>query len=284
MVDEVGRSSTPGPGESFQLAMRMHHNGPTDLPEQCPIAPIIRVGRRFVHRDLPNLGPSPGPVQFPLAVTWRAFSDSDESAALDSDRGRDRVRASQVLREGFEHDPGGRRDQDDRRAFRLQILKVLDNPLVEPGPDIFGEVVPGDPLEVDDGDPRDAVEPEADQSTVVEPSESMLEPVVERPEDERSLDEALSPQDPGEQVGRRLGQERAVDVDERQTGRGLVAGPGAHDFLPWPTRRPSSSAKARAVGASAASAMTRTIARYCSTGREPSDPASRAGARLDGRS
>ena len=102
---------------------------------------------------------------------------------------------------------------------------------------------------------------EGDEPAVIEPAEAVLEPVVQGPEDERPLDQAPAPQDPGEEIGRRLGQQRAVDVDEGG-GRGRSRKSGQVVTAPSRRRRPTGRSGRPGPGprhGSAASAITRTI-------------------------
>ena len=87
-----------------------------------------------------------------------------------------------------------------------------------------------------------------DQPPVVEPAEPMLKPVIEGPEEERAADQAAAIEDAGEEERRGLGQQRAVDVDERDGGRrskrghsdGLIAWPSGASLTHRPIRAESS--------------------------------------------
>ena len=142
---------------------------------------------------------------------------------------------------------------------------MFDDPVIEPGPDVLDEVLVGDPLQLDDRDPGDVLQAVGDQPAVVEPAEPVLEAVVEGPEQERAADQAAALEDPGEQEGRRLGQQRPVHVDEGHR-RGLARRSARSvslivvAFL-GPARPSGRSGRpgSRASAASAASAITRTI-------------------------
>ena len=58
---------------------------------------------------------------------------------------------------------------------------MVDDAFEEPGPHVFHEVLVGDPLELDDRDSRDVTEADGDQPAVIEPAETMLQPVVQAP-------------------------------------------------------------------------------------------------------
>src|SRR5262249_18824494 len=128
--------------------------------------------------------PTFGPIKLTFSVTWWPRTDSDEPAALDHHGRRDHVGAAEIQAERFDDDPRRGGDQDDRRARAAELVQVLDHPLVEPGPHELDEVIIGDPFQLHDRDPRDALEPEGDEPAVVEPAEAVLEAVIDGAEDE----------------------------------------------------------------------------------------------------
>ena len=75
---------------------------------------------------------------------------------------------------------------------------MVDNALKEPWPHVFREVLVGDPLELHDRYAGDVIEADGDQPTVIESTETMLQPVVEASQQERAANPAASVEDAGE--------------------------------------------------------------------------------------
>src|SRR5512135_74916 len=171
---------TPPPRQAGQPAAGMDHDRPADPFQQGSIAPIIRIRGRIVHRDSVRDGPLLGPVPLPLAVTCWIGANSDEPTSFDHHRGRQHVGAAEVKAQGLDHDAGRRRDEDDLRPGPSQLGQVLDHPLIKPGTDELDKIIIGDPLQLDDRNPRDALQAEGHEPAVIEVAELVLQPVVHR--------------------------------------------------------------------------------------------------------
>src|SRR5262249_55833996 len=119
-----------------------------------------------------------------------------------------------------------------RRSCTAQMREVLDHSLVQSRSDMLGEVLIGDSFEFHDRDSLNIGQANFDQLAIIEPSEPMLESMIEAAQEEGTADEPPAIEDSSEEERGRLSQEGAVDVHESRGWRISEAGPirtGHHD-------------------------------------------------------
>ena len=80
-----------GAGEAEQSPPWMDDDGPSNLLQQGPIAPVIRVGDRIPDLNLMFSRPLLGIVKLPLTIARRTRADRDQPPTLDDDRGRQQI-------------------------------------------------------------------------------------------------------------------------------------------------------------------------------------------------
>ncbi len=67
---------------------------------------------------------------------------------------------------------------------------MIDDALVEPRPNVLDEVFVGDPLQLDNRNPRDVLQSVGDQPTIIKTAEAMLQSVVKSAKQERAANQS----------------------------------------------------------------------------------------------